>query len=136
MYSTIPIIDLIPQRPPFVMVDRLVAFESTAAKTQFLVKPDCILCQNGHLSEAGMMENLAQTCAAYIGYRNREQEVKIGVIGAIKNFEIIDMPKIGATIESTIRVVADVFGMLLVNGCITSAGRVISTCEMKISLLD
>lgn len=134
--TKIPITDLIPQRPPFVLVDRLLEFEPLAATTEFLVRPDCILCENGNLSEAGMAENFAQTCATYIGYRNRTQPVKIGVIGAVKNMEVIKLVPIGSTIATSISIVADVFEMLLVNANMRVDGELVSTCEMKISLID
>lgn len=137
MTELAPILSLIPQRPPFVMVDRLVAYTPTEATTEFEVRPDCVLCADGLLSEAGLAENIAQTCAAYIGYRNLHEKVKIGVIGAIKQLEIKVQPRVGQTISTTINIEADMFGMLLVKSrSYNNCGDLLSTCEMKISLIE
>ena len=137
MTELAPILSLIPQRPPFLLVDRLVAYTPTEATSEFEVRPECPLCHDGMLSESGMVENIAQTCAAYIGYRNLDQEVKIGVIGAIKQLEIMTQPRIGQTISTTINIEADMFGMLLVKSRTHGAGgELLSACEMKISLIE
>ncbi|MCQ2146993.1 MAG: pseudouridylate synthase, partial [Bacteroidales bacterium] len=61
-------LDILPQRPPFVMIDALNAYEESRVDTSFVVREDNILVKDGFLSEAGVMENIAQTCAARIGY--------------------------------------------------------------------
>lgn len=135
-FEQIPIEQLIPQRPPFVLVDRLIHYEALAATTEFFVGPNCILLNGTRLSEAGLVENIAQTCACYIGYRNRTQPVKIGVIGAIKNFEIQATVPVESHISTDIQVEADIFDMLLVKGQIRLKDSIVVTCEMKISLID
>ncbi|MEO8117090.1 MAG: hypothetical protein ABI653_05520 [Bacteroidota bacterium] len=69
-YKMIPtnILKLIPQRPPFVMVDHLINADEKTAETSFLILPENLLVENGFLSEAGLMENMAQTAAAKAGY--------------------------------------------------------------------
>lgn len=131
-----PITDIIPQRSPFIMVDHLTDFNPMSATTEFQVVQSCILVENGHLSEAGMTENYAQSCAAYIGYRNRTQPVKIGVIGAIRNLQVLDMPKVGTTVKTSIEIKADIFDMLMIEAVMKVDEKIVSTCEMKISLID
>ena len=69
-FSDIDILDLIPQRPPFVMVDELLHYDPILSNTRFLIKESNILVENGLLSECGVIENMAQSCAARIGYVN------------------------------------------------------------------
>ena len=64
---TTPIIELIPQRNPFVMVDKLLSATETTAHTSFEIKAGNILLNNGFFSEAGLVENIAQTAAAHAG---------------------------------------------------------------------
>lgn len=137
MTELAPILSLIPQRPPFVMVSRLVDFSPTGATTVFDVPQQGQLLSATHLTETGIMEHMAQSCAAYIGYRNRTQPVKIGVIGAISNFELITHPRLGQSISTSITVMAEVGDMLMVE--VRTAlpnGHQCASCQMKISLID
>ena len=83
--------ELIPQRPPFVMIDRLMSSDKVYSVTELEVRPDNLLVDNGRMSASGLVENIAQTCAARIGYINLNsgETVKIGVIGSISNLNIL-----------------------------------------------
>ena len=50
-----PITTLIPQRPPFVMVDCVLSCEDADAVTQFTVRPDNILLDGDFLSASGLI---------------------------------------------------------------------------------
>lgn len=80
------ILDLIPQRRPFVMVDRLTECDDDGATSELTFKEDNIFRSGDVMTESGMMENIAQTCAARIGYLGllNNEPVRIGVIGGIK----------------------------------------------------
>lgn len=130
----LPVEVLLPQRPPMVMVDRLTYIDETLAVTEFEVRADNIFVRDGRLDETGLVENVAQTCAARIGYMNRE--LKIGVIGAIRNFETVRLPRVGERLRTEVRVVSEIFGMTLVEGTVECGGERIAGCEMKISITD
>jgi len=63
------ILDLLPQRRPYIMVDRLTHFDWVTAKTVFVVREDNLFCKDGVMEEAGLVENIAQTCAARTGLK-------------------------------------------------------------------
>lgn len=136
--SEIPMQELIPQRPPFVMVDRLTAFDPVVTRTELAIGDDNIFVENGFLTASGVTENIAQTCAARMGYINlmNSQTVKLGFIGAIRNLEIHRLPRAGETIETTIEVREEVFGMTLVDAAVYAGSGLIATSEMKIALSD
>lgn len=137
--SNIPLSDILPQRSPFVMIDALVRCESDTTETVFKVKSDCVFCNSeGRFSEAGMVENIAQTCAARIGYLSRLKggEVHIGVIGAINNMTIEETPSVGDELRTTIVVEEEVFNMTLVRAEIKRGNETLATCKMKIALTD
>src|ERR1700760_994002 len=96
------IASLIPQRPPFVMIDQLVNCDETCVDTKFKVTTENVLVEDGLLSEAGIVENIAQTAAAGIGHVavQGNGQVVIGYIAAIKNLEIFEQPKVGDEIET------------------------------------
>ena len=57
----------IPQKPPMVMVDRLVSIEGKTTITAFRISPDNIFVEKGLFREPGLIENMAQTAAAGVG---------------------------------------------------------------------
>ena len=71
---------LIPQRPPFMMVDRILSCDDSDAVTEFMVRQDNILLDENRLSSAGIVENMAQSCAARMGCVNllHNRPIKLG----------------------------------------------------------
>lgn len=134
----IDILTLIPQRRPFVMIDRLLSFDEIESSTDFVIKEDNIFCKDGLFLETGIMENIAQTCAARIGYINinNNESVKIGVIGSIKDLIITKLPKVGTTLVTKVKVLSEVFAITLVEAEVYDNEELIAKCEMKISLTD
>lgn len=135
----IDILTLLPQRPPFVMVDALTHFTEAVTRTRMQVREDNIFVENGALNEAGIIENIAQTCAVRMGYINKflqADKVKLGFIGAIKNLVIEALPQTGDVLHTTVEVVSEVFALTLVNAKVEVNEQLISSCEMKISLTD
>lgn len=134
----IDILTLIPQRRPFVMVDRLLSFDDKESSTDFVVREDNIFCKDGLFLETGIMENIAQTCAARIGYINitNNESVKIGVIGSIKDLIITKLPKVGSRLLTKVKVLSEVFAITLVEAEVFDNDELVARCEMKISLTD
>ena len=134
----IPILELLPQRPPFVMVDHLIAFDRINTVTEFTVRPDCIFVENGELVPDGIVENVAQTCAARMGYINYidKEHVKLGFIGAVRRMNFARKPKVGETLTTSIIVREEVFRMTMVDAEVRVGDEVISTAEMKIALSE
>ena len=140
--SDIDILELIPQRAPFIMIDALTYYDSVMAKTVFTVREDNIFCNSdGRLEEAGLIENFAQTCAARIGYeekteKQRDGVIKIGFIGMIKTMEIHRNPLVGEQLETTVTIIENFFNTSLAELKVNAASETIATCEMKIYLTD
>ncbi len=134
----IPLNELIPQRPPFVMIDRLVSSDAVFSVTELEVRPDNLFVDNGRMTAAGLVENIAQTCAARIGYINLNsgEAVKIGVIGSISNLNIARTPKVGEHLVTTIKLLEEVFQVTLVEAMVKSDDEVLAQCNMKIALTD
>lgn len=134
----IPLKELIPQKPPFVMIDRLMSSDAVFSVTELEVRPDNLFVDNGRMTAAGLVENIAQTCAARIGYINLNsgETVKIGVIGSISNLDIARTPKVGEHLVTTIKLLEEVFQVTLVEAMVKSDEEVLAQCNMKIALTD
>jgi 3-hydroxymyristoyl/3-hydroxydecanoyl-(acyl carrier protein) dehydratase len=126
--------ELIPQRPPMVMVDRLIECTETKTISKFFIREENIFCKNGHFTEPGLIENIAQSAAARIGYLNKisQQEVLIGYIGAIKNLEIYFLPKASTEISTEITIENEIMGFTIIHGRTFSNNKVVAECNMTI----
>ncbi|MDR2834854.1 MAG: hypothetical protein LBV69_01445 [Bacteroidales bacterium] len=130
------ILEYIPQKPPFVMVDELLSCNSVSTKTHFKITENCIFVENNKLSEVGLIENIAQTCAARLGYLNENQPVKIGMIGSVDNFELFAMPNCEQEIFTEIIVTTEVLNVIVLSAKISCNNNICATCEMKVVLTD
>lgn len=134
---TVDVHGILPQQEPFVMIDKLVHFEMNTSTTETMVKETNIFVDNGCFSASGMMENIAQTCAARIGFYNKyilHNEVQIGFIGAISKYMIHKLPKVGQMISTKVDILEEIFGMTLAQATITCDGEVIVTAEVKLAV--
>lgn len=128
------ILDLIPQRPPMTMIDALIAADEKSARGLLFIRESNLFCENGMLAEPGLIEFIAQTAAAYTGFKNKttNKEVSEGYIGAIKNLVIHELPKINSRIESEIVVENEIIGYTIISGRVYQDDRLLAECEMRI----
>lgn len=137
MIEDIDILSLIPQRPPMVMVDRLLHCDPVVTETELTVREDNIMVEGGCMPACGLIENIAQTCAARMGYisRSRGEEVRVGVIGALRDIEIHHLPSVGDTIKTRIEVSDEIFGMTLAQAESRCSDTLLASGTIKIALL-
>lgn len=128
------IINYIPQRSPFVMVDNLVEASAQGATTQFEVLGDNVLVQDEFFSEAGLVENVAQTAAAQAGYYAyvHKQPAPMGFIANVKDLKVYKLPQVGSLLTTTVKVVNQVFDMTLCLGEVKSKDEVVCQCEIRV----
>ena len=128
------ILAFIPQRPPFVMIDELTACDDVSATSILRVRPDNLFVQKGKLMEPALIENIAQTAAAQIGYIcNRENKpVPIGYIAAVQNLAINKQASTGDKLETEIAIRNQVLNVTIITGSVKVNNSVIASCEMKI----
>jgi Predicted 3-hydroxylacyl-(acyl carrier protein) dehydratase len=137
--SEINILELLPQQQPFIMVDRILHIDDTKTITELTIRKNNLFFDDGRLSASGLIENIAQTCAARIGYYNKyvlRKSVNIGYIGAIRNLIIERTPSEAETITTQIEIMEEVFKMTLVQAIIKSKDEILVTAEMKIALSE
>lgn len=134
---SIDIHTVLPQQDPFVMVGKLVHFEPGSSSTETMVRHDNLFVDDGFFTPFGIMENIAQTCAARIGFYNKyilNKEVQIGYIGAIRDYKILGKAKVGSLIRTTVDVVEEVFGMTLATATVRCDDTVIASAQIKLAV--
>ncbi len=131
--------ELLPQQSPFIMIDCLTKFDEKITETNFEVRNDNIFVENGKLNACALAENIAQTCAARLGYVNKyilKKDVQIGFIGAIKNLSVVETPSVGDILTTRIEVLQDIMGVTLVDAQIVCNNKVIVKAQMKIAIAE
>lgn len=102
---------LLPQREPYLLVDALTAFCAVppTATCRYLVRPDTPLCHGGTLTPAALLEHIAQSCAARMGYLRslRHDPPAAGLLAAVRSIDILRLPHVGETLTTTVRVVEE-----------------------------
>ena len=135
----IDIHELLPQQEPFVMISSLVRFDMQTTVTETIVSADNMFVEDGVFTAPGIVENIAQTCAARIGYVNKyilKKGIQLGFIGAIRDLKVKDLPNVGDTITTTISVIDSVFGMTLVDAVVLNNGAELASAQMKIAVKE
>lgn len=135
----IDIHELLPQQEPFVMISSLVRFDMQTTVTETIVSADNMFVEDGVFTAPGIVENIAQTCAARIGYVNKyilKKGIQLGFIGAIRDLKVKQLPKVGDTITTSISVIDSVFGMTLVDAVVLNNGADVASAQMKIAVKE
>lgn len=125
---------LIPQQPPFVLVDTLMTFGPDHIVAGFDIPEQHVLVDaKGFLTEAGVIEHFAQSIALHQGYESALQHMPppVGYIGSIKNFEIYRLPRAGEQLRTQITIVQRLFGVTAVRGEVKLNDEVIAVGEMR-----
>ena len=135
-FQSIPILELLPQRSPFVMVDCLTDYSDTQSTCCLTVRADNVFFEKGCLTAPGLIEHIAQTCAARLGYYNcyvQKTGVRLGFIGEVRDLNVLRLPREGEMIETTIVVEQEIFDVTLVTAEVRVGAEVIATTRLKIA---
>jgi 3-hydroxymyristoyl/3-hydroxydecanoyl-(acyl carrier protein) dehydratase len=130
------VLKLIPQRPPIVMVDKLISAADKKTVSGFTILSNNIFVENGVFQEPGIIENVAQSAALGVGYicSIKNEKVPLGFIGAVKNLKIFSLPLVGDELTTEIQVDYEVFEATLITGKVYCGEKLMAQCEMKIFL--
>ena len=129
---------LLPQRPPMVMIHQLVSCDAEQTTSRFTVTPDSVLFADGFLTEAGLVENIAQPAAASSGFAAQQSSkpAPIGYIAAIKDLIIWQLPPAGVELTTQIWMQNQVLEFSIVRGKVSAGAVTFAECEMRIFIKD
>jgi predicted hotdog family 3-hydroxylacyl-ACP dehydratase len=126
---------LIPQKDPFVFISSLEEVNDNSCITTFGFDADNVLCENGHLSAAGLLENMAQSAGCKIGYEDfmKGKKHAVGFIGEVRDFFFSRLPDVDEELRTEVTIENKVFGTVTVmKGRILVKGEEIASCKMKV----
>lgn len=129
---------LIPQKPPFVMVDSLLAYADKMCTAGLTISDENILATKTHLSAAGLIEHMAQSAALYTGYRYHllQEKPPVGYIGAVNKVEIQSLPKIGQNVITKVVILHEIMNITIVSLKTYCNDTLMASGELKIVLLS
>ncbi len=116
------------------MVGKLLSVDENNTRSSFVINADNVFVKDGLFQEAGLLENIAQTAALMAGYyANAENKpVAVGYIGAIKDLEIFNLPKVGDELTTEIIVENKILDVTVISGKVWHSGNLQAQCEMKL----
>jgi predicted hotdog family 3-hydroxylacyl-ACP dehydratase len=125
--------NLLPQKFPFVMVDKMYSYTETSLISGLKIQSDNIFYHNGSFVEAGLVEHMAQSVALHTGYQFylKQEPAPTGYIGSIKDIEIKELPKLDNEIQTTVSILQEFGGITLVDIVTKLNGVEIATGQMK-----
>ena len=136
-YKQIDVTTLLPQQPPFVLIDHLLQYGEKTTTTSLQVREENMFVEDGRLNPCAYVENIAQTCAARLGYINKyiyHRDVCIGFIGAVRNLVVLRSAHVGEKLTTTITVREEVMQLTLVEAIVQVGEETVCTAEMKIAV--
>ncbi len=125
--------NLLPQKFPFIMVDKMYSYTETKLVSGLKIQSDNIFFQNNNFVESGLIEHMAQSVALHTGYQFylKQEPSPTGYIGSIKNIEIKALPKLHDEIQTTVLILHEFGGVTLVD-VITKLNNIeIATGQIK-----
>ncbi len=134
IFSGDELIALIPQKPPFVLISSLIKVTDDECTTTFEIPASHVLCKNGVLQASGLIENMAQTCAAKLGYECNliGKPMPIGFIGDLRDFKCSELPPAGTLITTEIKIENRVFDVTVISGKVFMGNKEIASGKMKV----
>lgn len=128
--------NLIPQRDPIMMVDKLIDVDGDVAVTSLTVRDDnYFIDENGLLAEPGLIEHIAQSASAFAGYRAMASGAVIppvGYIGEVKRFHCYRRPYVDDELRTVITMGTEIAGVAVITGEIRLRDEIIADTQMKI----
>ena len=125
--------DLIPQKFPFVMIDKMFSFSNEALTSGLKVTKNNIFVINDIFTESGIVEHMAQSVALHTGYQFylKKETAPKGYIGSIKELSIFKLPKTDSEIQTTVTILHEFAGITLVDLVTKFNGEIIAMGQMK-----
>lgn len=130
-------VDLLPHRPPMILVDQLREFNGGSGVVSACVSADNIfVADDGCLEAVALIEIVAQAYATIKGYDDRlnQRPVQRGFLVGGRSFTIKRCPYVGERLSITITTIADLDEFSVVDGVVRSADEVIAEGSLKLWL--
>lgn len=134
--------DLLPHKPPFVMVDALYDLSDTTVVAGLIIRPDNPLVWEGYFQESGVLEHAAQAVALKLGFQTRQQpetaakSPAMGYLVGLRNVVMHNRVPVGGQIVTGITVTSDNGAFIQVQVRSTWNGLPVADCDMSLMVAE
>jgi predicted hotdog family 3-hydroxylacyl-ACP dehydratase len=132
----IPAHTLIPHQEPMRWIDNLIACTDTTAAAEVCFGLDHFAVTDGQVAESALVECMAQTAAAALGYRARASGATgppaAGMLAAISNFRVERTVVAGECLRIEVCDLKRFGPMLLIAGTIRCQDRPVAQAELTL----
>ena len=118
------------------MVDQFYGMDETGSYSSLTIDSDNLFVRNGQLDECGLIEHIAQSAAARIGYifKGQNQHIPLGYIGSVNKMLIHRQAQVGEQLHTTIKVEQEIFEITLISATVHVNEEIIAEGQLKIFL--
>ncbi|MCQ2227616.1 MAG: beta-hydroxyacyl-ACP dehydratase [Bacteroidales bacterium] len=138
IYESEDIRKLLNQRDPILMVGCFKCLSDVECETSLKIAEDNVFCISGEFTEPGLIEHIAQSASAFVGYKaisfDGTEKAPVGYIGEVKKFKLGFLPKVGDTLRTTIRIQSVVMNITMFTGETFVNDQLVASCQMKLSI--
>ncbi len=130
---------LVPHRPPFLLVDRLLEFTGQTGVVESVPAPDNLfLDEDGYMEVIAMIEILAQAAAAVKGYSDLKngRQIRKGFLVDVRNFYFKERCYKGDIIHVRVEIAKYFSGFSVINGYLESSGKEVASGTLKLWVPD
>ena len=125
---------LITQRKPMIMVDILYDALELDAYTGLKITSDNMFCNEGFFTEPGLVEHIAQSVAAFVGYKAllTNKHIPLCFLAEVKKCSIRFLPRAGDSLLPRIQLLSETLAVSLFDAETSTSSHVVAQCKMKI----
>jgi len=130
-----PAEQLVPHRPPFLLVNNLLEFSADTGIVESVIAPDNLfLDEEGRMREVAMMEITAQAAAVVKGYNNllEGEDIKKGFLVDSREFNFKKKCCIGEIIHARIAIIKSFSGFTILTGNLERNGEELAGGTLKL----
>jgi radical SAM protein with 4Fe4S-binding SPASM domain len=135
LFLPVDVSQVIPHKPPMLLVDRLLEIKERASVSEMTVRDDMIFVdEKGHLDDASYPEIISQAMAAQEGFRRfgGRNPMVDGLLLGIKNLEIFGNSFVGDTLRISISKKTRFGDFGILSGEVFKADELIARGEIKV----
>ena len=134
--NNIEIVNALPHKSPFVMVDELCFMNKIKASAKLFINENNIFVKNGFFQEPGIIEHIAQSAALRptILALKAGKKVPLGYFSAINNLNIYKLPPVNSVIETTVTTIVEIKTATKVSTISKCQGELVCKSEMLFHL--
>ena len=124
---------LLPHRPPMIMIDELVSCEHDSAVANKCFDDNSYGTFDGIVAEPLLVEAMAQTVAAFHGKHRQQHGMKppLGMLVGVNSFEFMASAKTQHRLEISVKIDKVLGQFRIASGTIRQCGHLIAKGEMK-----